>query len=171
MAISGAHGCRELASGLVGVDDVLNAKILEIRCLVGARAKDHDRGARRRHVAVLRGVTRYLTARGDAEDDDIGCLVSVGFGPGHIGPQNAHIALVPEQVGNHRTKRFVVTGHMYHDHDNSLSLAHPSSKQTLTLRSLRSRSEKVDELAAALVARAGHTQLRRELPELFDRPL
>ncbi len=121
MPIRGAHGRRELAGGLVGVDDVLDAEILEIRRLLGARAERHDRGARRCHVAVLRRVTRHLAARRNAEHHDVGRLGAIERRASQVGLQHAHVALVPEQIGDDCAKRFVVTGHVYHDHDNSLS--------------------------------------------------
>ncbi len=47
--------------------------------------------------------------------------------------QHAHVALMPEQLGDDGAERLVVTGHMYHDHDNSLS---DVSTTTLALRRL-----------------------------------
>jgi hypothetical protein len=76
-------------------------------------------------------VARHLAARRYAVYDDIGRLGHCS--PARIhglvdalrsrGAQHAHVALMSEQFGDDGAKRLVVTGHMYHDHDNSLSTA------------------------------------------------
>jgi hypothetical protein len=74
-----------------------------------------------------------MTGR-DAEHNDIGGLPAVGAGAVQIGSKHAHVALVAKQVGYNGAKRFVVAGHMYHYHDNSLSLTNPFNARTKLYR-------------------------------------
>ena len=119
-----ADGRRELARGLVGIDDVLDAEILEVRRLLRGSCRTRRS---RRPSTPCRGIpararsprcaARCRTPRRRAHSDALG-LRALQV----TDSQHAHVALMPQQLGHDRAERFIVTGHMYHDHDSSFGL-------------------------------------------------